>query len=111
MAQNSDKKEAPAHVPHALSATEIVARLATLDGWRLQGDGDHVAIEKTFTFADYHRTVGFVNALAFIAQRMNHHPELVVRYGSCSVRWNTHDVHALSAIDFECAAATDRLLA
>jgi hypothetical protein len=51
---------------HALSATEIVSGLAKLDGWKLDGDGANVAIEKTFSFANYFETIAFVNALAFI---------------------------------------------
>jgi hypothetical protein len=51
----------------ALKPTEIVTRLADLPGWKLSGDGADVAIEKTFTFADYYETIAFVNALAFVA--------------------------------------------
>src|ERR1700710_2769289 len=88
----------------ALSATEIVASLARLDGWKLAGDGANVAIEKTFTFANYFETLAFVNALAMIAHRQDHHPDLSVHYNRCVVRFNTHDVGGISATDFECAA-------
>ena len=111
MAENLKKKDWSALDRRALVATEIVARLAALDGWRLSGDGADVAIEKTFTFVDYYQTLAFVNALALIAHRQDHHPDLDVRYGSCTVRWNTHDVHGISATDFECAALADALLA
>ena len=56
---------------HALSATEIVSGLAKLDGWKLSGDGADVAIEKTFTFANYFETIAFVNALALVAHNRN----------------------------------------
>ena len=95
----------------ALSPTEIVRRLADLPGWKLSGDGDDVAIEKTFTFDDYHETISFVNALAFIANAQDHHPDLSVHYNRCVVRFNTHDVKGLSDTDFECAAQIDALLA
>ena len=111
MAENLKKKDWSALDRRALVATEIVARLAALDGWRLSGDGADVAIEKTFTFVDYYQTLAFVNALALIAHRQDHHPDLAVRYGSCTVRWNTHDVQGISATDFECAALADALLA
>lgn len=111
MIQNFKQKDWKTLTRKALSATEIVAKLATLDGWRLCGDGEDVAIEKTYSFADYYQTLAFVNALALIAHRQDHHPDLQVRYGSCTVRWNTHDVGGLSATDFECAAAVDGLLA
>ena len=48
----------------ALTPTEIVRRLADLPGWKLSGDGDQVAIERTYTFADYHETIAFVKGLS-----------------------------------------------
>src|SRR4051812_40946276 len=95
----------------ALTATEIVTRLANAPGWKLTGDGEDVAIEKTFTFANYYETISFVNAVAFVANAQDHHPDLSVHYGRCVVRFNTHDVKGLSETDFECAAQVDALLA
>ena len=96
----------------ALSATEIVTQLSKLNGeqaagWRLM-DG---ALEKTFAFKNYYETIGFVNALAFIANAEDHHPDLAVRYGNCTVRFNTHDVNGISVSDFFCASKVDALLA
>lgn len=95
----------------ALSATEIVGQLTQLngdapEGWKLI-DG---AIEKTYTFPDFHQTMAFVNALAWVAHREDHHPDLAVSYGRCTVRFNTHDVDGISASDFFCAAAIENLL-
>jgi 4a-hydroxytetrahydrobiopterin dehydratase len=95
----------------ALSATEIVGGLSRVDGWLLKGDGADVAIEKTFRFADYFETIAFVNALAFVAHRQDHHPDLSVHYDRCLVRFNTHDVGGISQTDLECAAQADALLA
>ena len=95
----------------ALSPTEVVTRLASASGWQLTGNGADVAIEKTFRFADYHETLAFVNAVAFIAHTQDHHPELTVGYNRCGVRWNTHDVGGLSETDFACAERVDALLA
>ena len=103
--------EALAPVKHAFNATEIVANLAQLEGWRLTGDGADVAIEKTFSFANYHETMAFVNALAFIAHRQDHHPDLSVHFNRCVVRFHTHDVGGLSMADFDSAARVDALLA
>ena len=94
----------------ALSATEIVTQLSQLNGeqalgWRLM-DG---ALEKTYTFKNYHETIGFVNALAFIANAEDHHPDLAVSYGKCTVRFNTHDVNGISVSDFFCASKVDAL--
>ncbi|MEP6790727.1 MAG: 4a-hydroxytetrahydrobiopterin dehydratase [Ramlibacter sp.] len=105
------KKEWSNAARRALSPTELVKRLAALEGWNLTGDGADVAIEKTYSFANYYETISFVNALAFIANAQDHHPDLSVHYNRCVVRFNTHDVKGLSETDFECAAQADALLA
>jgi 4a-hydroxytetrahydrobiopterin dehydratase len=94
----------------ALTATQIIASLAKVDGWKLYGDGPDLAIEKTYVFKNFLRTMSFVNAVAFVAEQQNHHPELLVRYSSCTVRFNTHDVQGVSRSDFECAALVDALV-
>ncbi|QEA12256.1 4a-hydroxytetrahydrobiopterin dehydratase [Comamonas flocculans] len=105
------KKDWSDQTRRALSATEVVAQLARLSGWTLQGDGADVAMEKTFRFANYFETMAFVNALAFIAHAQDHHPDLSVHYDRCVVRLNTHDVGGISATDIECAQKIDALLA
>ena len=93
----------------ALTATEVVTRLAKLEGWRLDGDGSAVVIRKSFRFVDFAQTMAFVNAVAWLAQARDHHPELIVQFDNCTVRYNTHDVAGLSQADFDCAAAVDAL--
>ena len=95
----------------ALSATEIVTQLSKLNGeqplgWRLM-DG---ALEKTFNFKNFYETMGFVNAVAFIANAEDHHPDLSVSFSKCTVRFNTHDVNGISVSDFFCASKVDALL-
>lgn len=105
------KKDWSTQTRRALTATEIVAKLAQLEGWSLTGDGAHVAIEKTYRFANYHETIAFVNAVAFIAHTEDHHPDLSVHYDRCVVRLNTHDVGGISPTDIDCATRFDALLA
>ena len=95
----------------ALNPATVVSRLAAAPGWQLTGDGGNVAIEKTYSFANYYETISFVNAVAFIANAQDHHPDLSVHYNRCVVRFNTHDVKGLSETDFECATQVDALLA
>ena len=90
-----------------LGDDEVKKQLAALTGWRNAGG----RLEKTFLFANFHETVGFVNALAWIANREDHHPDLVVSYSRCVVTWSTHDAGGLTENDVVCAARTDRLLA
>lgn len=94
----------------ALNATEIVTQLSQLngdnpDGWKLI-DG---SIERTFRFANFHETMAFVNAVAWIAHREDHHPDVAFGYNRCSLRFNTHDVNGISVSDFFCAAAVNAL--
>ncbi len=104
------KKDWSALARRALTATEVVANLAKLEGWTLTGDGAAVAIEKTYTFANYYETISFVNAVAFIVNAQDHHPDLSVHFNRCVVRFNTHDVGGISMTDFDCAALIDALL-
>ena len=105
------KRDWSQQVRRALNPTEVVSQLSRIEGWRLDGDGETVAIEKTFSFANYFETISFVNAVAFVAHRQDHHPDLSVHYNRCTVRFNTHDVKGLSLTDFECATQVDALLA
>lgn len=105
------KKDWSGEPRRALTPTEVVSSLAKVEAWKLSGDGQNVAIEKTYSFANYHETMAFVNAVAFIAHVQDHHPEMSVSYNRCVVRFNTHDVQGLSLTDFDCAAQVDALLA
>jgi 4a-hydroxytetrahydrobiopterin dehydratase len=103
------KKDWSALTRRALSAPEIVAKLVEIPGWMLDGDGADVAIQKTFHFAHYLETISFVNAVAFVAERHDHHPDLSVHYNRCVVRFNTHDVQGISITDIECATEIEAL--
>jgi len=83
-------------------------RCADLPGWTKASDGGSIA--KTFKFADYFHTMAFVNAVASIAHREDHHPDLEVHYNRCVVQYSTHDVGGLSLNDFICAAKVEDLL-
>ncbi len=80
--------------------------LKQLDGWILY---DHL-IGKTFEFKNYYHTMAFVNAVAWLSHREDHHPEMTVGYNKCRVEYTTHAVNGLSENDFICAAKVDALL-
>jgi 4a-hydroxytetrahydrobiopterin dehydratase len=92
---------------HRLSEARVRELLPQVPGWELAEDGH--ALAKTFRFEDYYRTMAFVNALAFMAHREDHHPDLGVHYDRCVVRYSTHDVGGLSENDFICAATAEAL--
>ena len=93
---------------HRLPEARVRELLPQVPDWSLAEDGQ--ALVRTFRFDDYHRTMAFVNALAWIAHREDHHPDLGVHYDRCVVRYSTHDVGGLSENDFICAATSSALL-
>ena len=94
---------------HRLPEARVRELLPEVPEWTLAEDGK--ALVRTFRFPDYRHTMSFVNALAHMANREDHHPDLGVHYDRCEVRWSTHDVGGLSENDFICAARTDELAA
>ena len=94
----------------AMSADEVAANLTALPGWQAIDAGTpRAAIEKRFGFPDFHRTMAFVNAVAWIAHAEDHHPDLEVGYAHCTVRYRTHAVGGVSINDMICAAKIDAL--
>jgi 4a-hydroxytetrahydrobiopterin dehydratase len=88
-----------------LTQARIDAGLAELPGWEQQGG----AIRKTFRFANYAATIAFVNRVAAIAEREDHHPEMLVGYDQCRVAYRTHSTGGISDNDFICAAKIEAL--
>lgn len=91
-----------------LREDQVSALLAALHpDWSLSEDG--LSISRRFVFPAYSRTLGFANAVAWIAITEGHHPVLTIAYGSCEVSFTTHAIGGLSDNDFICAAKVDRL--
>jgi 4a-hydroxytetrahydrobiopterin dehydratase len=91
-----------------LSAAEAATLLGQLHGdWKLAADAKR--IQRAYRFKDFYRTMSFVNAVAHIANREDHHPDLEVGYNTCRIAYSTHAIGGLSQNDFICAAKIDRL--
>ena len=99
------KKCRPCEGGAALTAAQARPMIDQLDGWTL----DAKSIHKTYRFANYHETMAFVNASAWVSHREDHHPDLAVGYNQCRVSYSTHSVGGLSENDFICAAKLDAL--
>lgn len=98
-----------AHGTAPLDSTQAANLLRHLHSdWQLSADG-HV-ISRDYHFSNFHQTMAFVNALAWIAHSEDHHPDLEVGYRHCLVRYSTHSIGGLSENDFICAAHIDALL-
>jgi 4a-hydroxytetrahydrobiopterin dehydratase len=76
--------------------------------WEL--DEAQPEIRRAFKFKNYYETMAFVNAVAWIANQEDHHPDMEVSYNRCVVHFSTHSVKGLSNFDFICAAKVDALL-
>lgn len=91
----------------ALGKDRIDALLKEVPGWAFDGK----AIFKVFAFGNYYETMAFVNSIAWIAHREDHHPELSVGYDRCRVEFSTHSIGGISENDFICAAKIEALAA
>lgn len=97
------------HTETALSDDAIAQLLPLVEGWAMRD----AMLCKSYHFHDYHETLAYVNALAYVIHDADHHPELVVTYNRCTVKFNTHSVNGgkggMSENDFICAARAEAL--
>lgn len=93
----------------ALTAEQIKILMPQLNN-KWQVSNDHCQIHRDFSFKNFYETMAFVNAIAWMANKENHHPDLKVGYNYCSVTYMTHALKGLTHNDFICAAKVDALL-
>lgn len=84
-----------------LDEGEIARRLASLPGWQRRGG----EITRTFAFADFKGSMAFVSRVAELAESMDHHPDIDIRYSKVTLVLSTHDAGGLTARDFTLAEA------
>ncbi len=89
-----------------LGPADTAKLLEELTGWQIEGDN----LAKVFPFKNYYETMAFVNLVAWIAHREDHHPDMTVSYNKCRVAFSTHSVGGLSENDFICAARIESAL-
>ena len=95
--------------PEKLSAAHIQDGLSQLEAWSL--DTAHNVIEKTWTFDNFPSAMAFFAQAGALAEQHNHHPEFLSTYTRMRARLWTHDANGLTHLDFDLAAAFDRLVA
>ena len=88
-----------------LDDQELQSALKTLPEWRVIDDG--LALEREFTFTGFNAAFGFMSRIALAAERANHHPEWSNIYNKVQLRWTTHSVGGISALDIQLAAKCD----
>jgi 4a-hydroxytetrahydrobiopterin dehydratase len=91
-----------------LDPAQIEGLLAQVAGYKI--DEQRAEISKTYSFSDFYETIAFVNAVAYIANQEDHHPDLSVSYDKCKVSFSTHDAGGLTQNDFIGAAKVNSLI-
>jgi 4a-hydroxytetrahydrobiopterin dehydratase len=90
----------------ALAPDAVAALLPQVPGWTVDND----RLVRRFELRDYHETIEFVNALAFMIHAQDHHPDLTVRYRHVIAAFTTHSAgNKVSENDFICAARANAL--
>ena len=83
--------------PSKVPLEEIERVLAAHEGWALE-DG---ALVKVFSFTNFEQTMHFVNRLATIAEKTDHHPEMRITYRQCTLIYLTHEIEHISEKDLD----------
>jgi 4a-hydroxytetrahydrobiopterin dehydratase len=94
-------------MPDLLDEEEIEQRIDELGDWEREG----VSIEKTFEFDDFSRALQFVNDVAKMADRWDHHPDMDIRYNKVRLVLSTHSEGGLTARDFDMAGEIEQTIA
>ncbi len=83
-----------------LSENEIAEYLSNLEGWGHEGS----RIVKQFKFKNFVESVGFVTKVAILAQRVDHHPDILIEYSKVTITLSTHSEGGLTEKDFNLAS-------
>ena len=91
-----------------LERERVDTLLPQIPGW--QANDGATLIYRRFEFKGFYKTMAFINAMAWIANQENHHPDFEAGYNYCLVNFTTHAIDGLSENDFICAAKLNALL-
>lgn len=91
-----------------ISQEEALNLLGELNNWTLTPDDKEIS--KSYSFKNFSQVMFFVNAVAYICQTANHHPDIKLGYNYCEIKFTTHAIGGLSRKDFACAAKIDKLI-
>jgi 4a-hydroxytetrahydrobiopterin dehydratase len=88
-----------------LSESEIKEKIKELKGWELKGK----EISKLYNFKDFINAVAFVNKVAILAEKANHHPDILIRYNKVTLSLSTHSEGGITEKDINLAREIDKL--
>ena len=89
-----------------LNPEQVEAKIAELPQWSLNGE----SLQRTFNFDDFVAAIAFVNRVADLAESMQHHPDIMIRYSKVTLTLTTHDASGLTENDFSFAHASDNFV-
>jgi 4a-hydroxytetrahydrobiopterin dehydratase len=93
-------------MPELLSSESLAAALTTLEGW----DGGNGGIHRSITAASFPAAIQLVNEVAKVAEEMNHHPDIDIRWRTVHFRLSTHSLGGVTDLDIELARRIDALV-
>ncbi len=91
--------------PSKLESAAIDLWIAAHPGWAREGE----ALVRAFTFADFGGALAFVVRVGLVAEKRDHHPDILLGWGKARVLWTTHDAKGITQLDLDLAEATDKL--
>jgi len=101
--------------PQLLNDKQIKQYLKQIPEWDLLIDHsenkDINSISRTFKFKDYQQTLLFINTIAALIHKENHHPDIKFGYNHCLINYSTHSAGGVTVFDFICAAHIDKVAA
>jgi len=86
-----------------LETPQIEERLKGVPEWT-ETNG---AIQRTILFKDFAGAIAFVNRVADLAEGMDHHPDILIRYNKVTLTLSTHDAGGITEKDFDLAGKID----
>lgn len=89
-----------------LSQTQIQIELQKLSVWKLAEN----EITKQFVFKDFIQAIGFINQVAILAEKFDHHPDIDIRWNKVTLRLSTHSAGGLTEKDFILAKEIDKIV-
>jgi 4a-hydroxytetrahydrobiopterin dehydratase len=88
-----------------LEQQQIDQALETMPGWAVR-DG---MLRRRFAFSDFAQALAFANRVGELAEREDHHPDLLVGWGACEVAWVNHSAGGITEKDVDMARRSDEL--
>tara|TARA_B100000123_G_C25365726_1_gene269085 strand:- start:122 stop:457 length:336 start_codon:yes stop_codon:yes gene_type:complete len=94
----------------AFDKSEIHKYLKKVDGWEVKNNSDdNYYLFKEFKFENFIKSQNFVNKVGNLAEKENHHPDIIFGWGYCKIKIFTHAIKGLAESDFILAAKIDKL--